>query len=46
MMMTDSNIESPNFDTSSWSEKMIYNVAQIPVFCINPLYLGQIYYAL
>ncbi len=46
MMMTDSNIESPNFDTSSWSEKMIYNVAQIPVFCINPVYLGQIYYAL
>lgn len=46
MMMTDSNLESPNFDTSSWSEKMIYNVAQIPVFCINPMYLGQIYYAL
>jgi nucleotide-binding universal stress UspA family protein len=45
MMMTDSNIGS-NFDTSSWSEKMIYNVAQIPVFSINPVYLGQIYYEL
>lgn len=44
MMMTDSNIENPSFDTSSWSEKMIYNVAQIPVFCINPVYLGQIYF--
>jgi hypothetical protein len=46
MMMTDSNIENPSFDTSSWSEKMIYNVAQIPVFSINPVYLGQIYFAL
>jgi nucleotide-binding universal stress UspA family protein len=45
MMMTDSNIGS-NFETSSWSEKMIYNVAQIPVFSINPVYLGQIYYEL
>lgn len=45
MMMTDSNIENPSFDTSSWSEKMIYNVAQIPVFCINPVYLGQIYFS-
>lgn len=46
MMMTDSNIENPSFDTGSWSEKMIYNVAQIPVFSINPVYLGQIYFAL
>lgn len=45
MMMTDSNIGS-NFETSSWSEKMIYNVAQIPVFSINPVYLGRIYYEL
>jgi nucleotide-binding universal stress UspA family protein len=45
MMMTDSNIENPSFDTSSWSEKMIYNVAQIPVFSINPVYLGQIYFS-
>jgi len=46
MMMTDSNMENPSFDTSSWSEKMIYNVAQIPVFSINPVYLGQIYFAM
>lgn len=46
MMMTDSNIENPNFDTSSWSEKLIYNVPQIPVFSINPVYLGQIYFSL
>jgi len=45
MMMTDSSIGT-NFDTSSWSEKMIYNVAQIPVFSINPVHLGHIYYGL
>jgi nucleotide-binding universal stress UspA family protein len=46
MMMTDSNIENPNFDNSSWSEKLIFNLAQIPVICINPVYLGQIYFTL
>lgn len=46
MMMTDSNIENPNFDNSSWSEKLIFNLAQIPVLCINPVYLGQIYFTL
>jgi nucleotide-binding universal stress UspA family protein len=46
MMMTDSNIENPNFNNSSWSEKLIFNLAQIPVLCINPVYLGQIYFTL
>jgi len=46
MMMTDSNIESPSFDNSSWSEKLMFNLAQIPVLCINPVYLGQIYFTL
>ena len=44
MMMTDSNIENPNFNNSSWSEKLIFNLAQIPVLSINPVYLGQIYF--
>ncbi|MFO7613917.1 MAG: universal stress protein [Bacteroidales bacterium] len=44
MMMTDSNIDNPSFDNSAWSEKLIYNVAQIPVMSINPVYLGQIYF--
>jgi nucleotide-binding universal stress UspA family protein len=44
MMMTDSNIENPNFNNSSWSEKLMFNLAQIPVLCINPVYLGQIYF--
>lgn len=46
MMMTDSNIENPNFNNSSWSDKLMFNVAQIPVLCINPVYLGQIYFTL
>ena len=46
MMMTDSNIENPDFNNSSWSEKLIFNLAQIPVLCINPVYLGQIYFTL
>jgi len=46
MMMTDSNIDNPSFDNSSWSEKLIFNLAQIPVLCINPVYLGQIYFTL
>jgi nucleotide-binding universal stress UspA family protein len=44
LMMTDSNIEHPNFNNSSWSDKLMFNVAQIPVLCINPVYLGQIYF--
>ncbi len=46
LMMTDSNIANPNFNNSSWSDKLIFNLAQIPVLCINPVYLGQIYFAL
>jgi nucleotide-binding universal stress UspA family protein len=46
MMMTDSDIQNPNFNNSTWSEKLIFNVAQIPVLCINPAYLGQIYFPL
>jgi nucleotide-binding universal stress UspA family protein len=46
LMMTDSNIQNPNFNNSTWSEKLMFNVAQIPVMCINPAYLGQIYFPL
>jgi nucleotide-binding universal stress UspA family protein len=43
MMMTDSSIDNPNFDNSSWSEKLLFNTAQIPVLSINPVYLGKVY---
>jgi len=45
-MMTDRNIDHPDFNNSSWSETLIFNEAQIPVLCINPTYLGEIYFAL
>jgi hypothetical protein len=43
-MMTDSRIDHPEFNNSSWSEKIMFNEAQIPVLCINPVYLGEIYF--
>ncbi len=45
LMMTDSNIDHPDFNNSSWSERLMFNEAQIPVLCINPVYLGEIYYS-
>jgi nucleotide-binding universal stress UspA family protein len=44
LMMTDSRIDHPDFNNSSWSERLIFNEAAIPVICINPVYLGEIYY--
>lgn len=44
LMMTDGNLINPDFNVSSWSEKIMFNEAQIPVLCINPVYLGQIYF--
>jgi nucleotide-binding universal stress UspA family protein len=42
LMMTDSSIDNPDFNHTSWSERLIYNHKGIPVFCINPVYLGKI----
>jgi nucleotide-binding universal stress UspA family protein len=46
LMMTDSSIDNPDFNNSSWSESLIFNKAAIPVMCINPIYLGEIYLGL
>ncbi len=43
LMMTNSSLENPDFNDTHWSESLIYNNKAIPVFCINPVYLGQIY---
>ena len=43
-MMTDSRIDHPDFHNSSWSEKLIFNEAAIPVICINPVWLGQVFF--
>lgn len=44
MMMTDSRPDHPDFNNSSWSEKLIFNEAAIPVICINPVYYGAFYF--
>lgn len=46
LMMTDSRIDHPDFNNSSWSEKLIFNEAAIPVVCINPVFLGTVYFGL
>jgi nucleotide-binding universal stress UspA family protein len=46
LMMTNSSIDNPDFNHTHWSESLIYNEKAIPVFCINPVYLGQIYFSL
>ncbi len=44
MIMTRPNIDVPGFSMSSWDEKLMFNEAQIPVMCINPIDLGYYYY--
>jgi nucleotide-binding universal stress UspA family protein len=44
MIMTDADIFSPDFNAGAWDEKMIFNQAQIPVMCINPIMTGKVYY--
>jgi len=46
LMMTNTSIDSPDFNHTHWSESLIYNDKAIPVFCINPVYLGQIHFRL
>jgi hypothetical protein len=44
MIMTRPNIDVPGFSLASWSEKLIFNEAQIPVMGINPIEIGFHYY--
>ncbi len=44
MIMTDADIFSPDFNAGAWDEKMMFNRAQIPVMCINPIMTGKVYY--
>jgi hypothetical protein len=36
--------EVPGFSFSVWDERMMFNEAQIPVMCINPVEIGKYYY--
>ena len=44
MVMTRPNMDSTGFSISTWNEKLMFNEAQIPVMCINPVELGFYYY--
>ena len=44
MIITMPGAEVPGFSFSVWDERMMFNEAQIPVMCINPVELGQYYY--
>ncbi|MCK4638626.1 MAG: hypothetical protein KAT33_04345, partial [Bacteroidales bacterium] len=44
MIMTGPDMYSPDFDLGLWDEKIMFNQAQIPVMCINPVECGSVYY--
>ena len=44
LMVTDTQIGSSVLSIGSWNEKLLFNEAQIPVMCINPIEYGQIYF--
>ncbi|MCK9203438.1 MAG: universal stress protein [Bacteroidales bacterium] len=44
LMITRPNMDVPGFSLSAWSERLMFNEAQIPVMCINPVDYGYYYY--
>jgi nucleotide-binding universal stress UspA family protein len=44
MIITLPGAEVPGFMFSAWDERMMFNEAQIPVMCINPVTLGKYSY--
>jgi len=44
MIMTRPNIDVPGFSLSAWDERLMFNEAQIPVMCLNPVDYGYYYY--
>lgn len=44
MIMTRPNSDLPGFSLSGWDEKLMFNEAQIPIMCINPVELGTYYW--
>jgi len=44
MIMTRPNIDVAGFTLAAWSEKLMFNQAQIPVMGINPIEYGYQYY--
>jgi nucleotide-binding universal stress UspA family protein len=44
IIVTEPQIGSTYFSLGSWNEKILFNEAQIPVICINPIELGQVFF--
>jgi nucleotide-binding universal stress UspA family protein len=43
MIMTMPGENVPGFNFSAWNERLMFNEAQIPVMCVNPIELGEYY---
>jgi nucleotide-binding universal stress UspA family protein len=46
IIVTEPQIGTAYFSLGSWNEKILFNEAQIPVICINPIELGQVFFDL
>jgi nucleotide-binding universal stress UspA family protein len=46
LVMSLADGETPGFFFNTWSEKIMFNTAQIPVMCLNPVDYGKIYFDL
>jgi len=44
MILTEPQLGSALFNLGSWNEKFMFNEAQIPVMCINPVEHGQVFF--
>lgn len=46
MIVTEPQIGTSYFNLGPWNEKIMFNEAQIPVMCINPVEVGTVYFDL
>lgn len=46
MIVTEPQIGTSYFSLGPWNEKIMFNEAQIPVICINPVEHGRVYFDL
>jgi nucleotide-binding universal stress UspA family protein len=44
IIVTEPQIGTSYFNLGSWNEKILFNEAQIPVMCINPIEYGQVFF--
>lgn len=44
MIMTRPEVDLPGFSLSGWDERLMFNDAQIPIMCINPVVIGTYYW--